>query len=98
MANQIWKKGYINSYDYIPNPALKYLKFEKMTDEWLDFIAACRTGKSHTYDIVEGPMLMIRSLIMYRLLWTERYPELHSGSLLNLIIRRIRLAFTRFLR
>ena len=35
---------------------MKYLKFEKMTDEWLDFIAACRTGKSHTYDIVEGPM------------------------------------------
>ena len=42
---------------YCPNPALKYLKFEKMTDEWLDFIAACRTGKSHTYDIVEGPMV-----------------------------------------
>ena len=23
----------------------------------MDFIAACRTGKSHTYDIVEGPMV-----------------------------------------
>lgn len=57
MGDQIWEKGYVNSYDYIPNPALKYLKFEKMTDEWLDFIAACRTGKSHTYDIVEGPMV-----------------------------------------
>ena len=55
-ATRYGKKGYINSYDYIPNPALKYLKFEKMTDEWLDFIAAYRTGKSHTYDIVEGPM------------------------------------------
>ena len=55
-ATRYGKKGYVNSYDYIPNPALKYLKFEKMTDEWLDFIAACRTGKSHTYDIVEGPM------------------------------------------
>lgn len=55
-ATRYGKKGYINSYDYIPNPALKYLKFEKMTDEWLDFIAACRTGKSHTYDIVEAPM------------------------------------------
>lgn len=27
-----------------------------MTEEWLDFIADCRLGKSHGYDIVEGPM------------------------------------------
>lgn len=27
-----------------------------MTDEWLDFIAACRNGLVHDYDIVEGPM------------------------------------------
>ena len=27
-----------------------------MTDEWLDFIAKCRKGESHSYDIVEGPM------------------------------------------
>jgi hypothetical protein len=27
-----------------------------MSDEWLDFIAACRSGKTHSYDIVEGPM------------------------------------------
>ena len=27
-----------------------------MTDEWLDFIAECRAGKIHPYDIVEGPM------------------------------------------
>ncbi len=27
-----------------------------MTEEWLDFIVACRTGKAHDYDIVEGPM------------------------------------------
>ncbi|MBP0050354.1 DUF3990 domain-containing protein [Anaerostipes hadrus] len=24
--------------------------------EWLDFIAQCRSGKTHNYDIVEGPM------------------------------------------
>lgn len=66
-ATRYGKKGYVNSYDYIPNPALKYLKFEKMTDEWLDFIAACRTGKSHTYDIVEDLWLKIQSSIMYRL-------------------------------
>ena len=27
-----------------------------MKEEWLDFIVACRQGKSHKYDIVEGPM------------------------------------------
>lgn len=27
-----------------------------MTDEWLDFIADCRIGIVHNYDIVEGPM------------------------------------------
>jgi len=27
-----------------------------MTDEWLDFIADCRRGIEHFYDIVEGPM------------------------------------------
>ena len=27
-----------------------------MSEAWLDFIAACRNGISHDYDIVEGPM------------------------------------------
>ena len=27
-----------------------------MTDAWLDFIAECRSGKTHEYDIVDGPM------------------------------------------
>ena len=31
-------------------------KFGCMTDEWLDFIADCRGGKGHAYDLVEGPM------------------------------------------
>ena len=34
------KKGYVNKYNYIPNPALKYLKFERITDEWLDLKVA----------------------------------------------------------
>ena len=37
--------------------AIRYVKFERITDEWLDFIVACRAGKVHTYDIVEGPMV-----------------------------------------
>lgn len=48
--------GYINVYEYVKNANLKILRFEKMTDEWLDFIVACRSGKVHDYDIVEGPM------------------------------------------
>ena len=35
---------------------LKILKFDEMTDQWLDFIAECRNGLVHDYDIVEGPM------------------------------------------
>ena len=35
---------------------LKVLRFEKMDDRWLDFIASCRAGEFHDYDIVEGPM------------------------------------------
>lgn len=50
------KKGIINVYSYKENANLKIKKFEKMTDEWLDFIAKCRNGQNHNYDIVEGPM------------------------------------------
>ena len=27
-----------------------------MTDEWLDFVVACRNGQQHDYDIVIGAM------------------------------------------
>lgn len=40
----------------MPNEMLKVKCFPNMTEEWLDFIAACRIGKPHDYDIVEGPM------------------------------------------
>lgn len=46
----------VNLYTYIPNHNLKYKVFPEMTDEWLDFIAACRKGIPHDYDVVEGPM------------------------------------------
>jgi hypothetical protein len=48
--------GYLNEYRYTPNETLNIKKFPKMTEEWLDFITACRTGNPHNYDIVEGPM------------------------------------------
>lgn len=49
-------KGFVNVYDYNEDSSLNILRFEKMTDEWLDFIVACRRGVKHDYDIVEGPM------------------------------------------
>ena len=55
-AERRHEKGVVNSYLYRENNKLNILKFEKMTDEWLDFIANCRAGKIHSYDIVEGPM------------------------------------------
>ena len=42
--------------NYDENPELNILKFPEMSDEWLDFIAKCRSGEPHPYDIVEGPM------------------------------------------
>lgn len=48
--------GKISEFEYIPNEKLRILHFEEMTEEWLDFIVACRRGQSHDYDIVEGPM------------------------------------------
>ena len=49
-------EGIVNVYEYYPNDSLKTLKFEKMTEEWLDFIIACRSGIPHDWDIVKGPM------------------------------------------
>lgn len=55
-ATRITDTGYVNEYEYLPDESLKYLKFDDMTEEWLDFIVDCRLGKGHQYDIVEGPM------------------------------------------
>ncbi len=49
-------QGIINEYEYTPDDTLKTLAFAEMTEEWLDFIVSCRLGKSHEFDIVEGPM------------------------------------------
>ncbi len=49
-------EGIVNIYDYEPDNSLNILKFDEMTEEWLDFVVTCRNGESHEYDIVEGPM------------------------------------------
>lgn len=48
--------GVVSKYKYISEEDLNIKIFDKMTEEWLDFIVSCRNGKSHKYDIVEGPM------------------------------------------
>ena len=55
-AQRKFQTGIINVYNYTENNKLSVLRFDKMTDQWLDFIADCRSGKIHNYDIVEGPM------------------------------------------
>lgn len=55
-----WAKKYstsiINEYEYNENSNLKIKNFVLMTEEWLDFIINCRSGKKHEYDIVIGAM------------------------------------------
>ena len=46
----------INYYEYKPNEKLNILRFPEISDAWLDFIAECRSGKTHSYDIVIGAM------------------------------------------
>ncbi|GGK12369.1 hypothetical protein GCM10007084_39660 [Parabacteroides faecis] len=46
----------VNVYEYKEIAGLQILRFKELTDEWLDFIASCRKGVPHTYDLVEGPM------------------------------------------
>ena len=55
-AERKHEKGIVNVYSYIENSELNIKKFDGMCEEWLDFIAECRAGKTHPYDIVEGPM------------------------------------------
>ena len=46
----------INVYSLLINEKLDILEFKEMTDEWLDFIIDCRSGKPHDHDIVIGAM------------------------------------------
>ena len=55
-----WAEKYetpvINQYEYNQDESLKIKEFTVMTEEWLDFIIDCRSGKKHDYDIVIGAM------------------------------------------
>lgn len=57
---QRWAKRYdtkvVSIYDVRMNLDLNIKEFKEMTEEWLDFIIACRSGQAHDYDIVIGAM------------------------------------------
>lgn len=57
---QRWAKRYekkvVSIYDVRMNCNLNIKEFKEMTEEWLDFIVDCRSGKNHEYDIVIGAM------------------------------------------
>ena len=51
-----YRTGVLSTYDVRMNSDLDVLEFPTMTDEWLDFIIACRHGEPHSHDIVIGAM------------------------------------------
>lgn len=55
-ANKSMTSGVVNVYEFAEDPNLKVIKFDSMNVEWLDFIAECRNGYVHDYDIVEVTM------------------------------------------
>ena len=94
---QRWAKRYdtkvVSIYEVRLNSNLRIKDFKDMTDEWLDFIIDCRSGKPHDYDIVSGQWQMIRFIIMYPIIWKGLLPENNSGYWQNSNIRHIRLIF-----
>ena len=46
----------VSVYVYTPDEKLNVLEFSEMTEEWLDFIVACRSKEKHNFDIVIGAM------------------------------------------
>ncbi len=52
------KKGnsVVSEYVFSEIFHLNIKTFSEMSEDWLQFVVDCRTGKEHTYDIVEGPM------------------------------------------
>ncbi len=56
-----WARRYnskiVSIYDVRLNSDLKIKDFREMSEEWLDFIVDCRSGKAHDYDIVIGVMV-----------------------------------------
>lgn len=66
---QRWARRYdtkvVSVYDVRLKSNLKIKEFKDMTEEWLDFIIACRSGKDHEYDIVTAQWQTIRFIILF---------------------------------
>ncbi len=80
-------RGILNPYRFMPNEMQRILCFDEMTDEWLDFIVACRSRQAHDFDIVEGLSQTIPYLIMCRTLRRGKFPVKRSGHWQNFGIR-----------
>jgi len=55
-ATRFTGSGVLNEYRFELREPMSVLRFSQMSEEWLDFVIACRSGVPHSYDIVEGPM------------------------------------------
>ena len=57
---QRWARRYdrkiVSIYDVRLDTKLDIKEFKEMSEEWLDFIISCRSGKPHNHDIVIGAM------------------------------------------
>lgn len=70
---QRWAKRYdtkiVSIYDVCLNPKLNILEFEEMSEKWLGFMVACRSGKMHDYDIVIGAMADDQIYNLFQIIW-----------------------------
>jgi len=51
-----YSTGIVSIYNVVLDEKLNIKEFREMSEEWLDFIIDCRSGKLHNYDIVIGAM------------------------------------------
>ena len=95
---QRWAKRYetkvISIYDVRMNNNLNIKEFAEMSEEWLDFIVDCRSGKDHNYDIVIGAMADDQ-IYNFLIILMELLQENSSGFLRNSNIQLIKLHFVR---
>ena len=85
----------VSIYEVRLNLDLNIKEFQEMTEEWLDFIIDCRSGKSHNYDIVIGAMADDQIYNYISDYIEELLQGINFGVWQNSNIRHIRLIFVR---
>lgn len=63
-------KAYLTTFEYLPSTEMKTKEFDSYSEEWLNFIIACRKGDDcyKNYDIVVGGVAndkVIRTIDLY---------------------------------